>query len=310
MNLPFNFAIPFSPPGLTVQEMLALKRTPLGLLTQRRCPPALVGDIAARLQLLAMQPETTSARLEAAAAWECQWWGLRVVAIKVIACWGGSENLAWLEQRAEQPRPPIQSLEHAWWNIETSAAGGARWACSRMLHTSAPAEPDSETLLPVSASNAFGRWMHVFGMEPSPALLAALSDTSVIALLLRMSQEARGPARERLALIMANRKTLPGRMMVLQSLAEGQDEVAQLARTIIADCQLHRTPLMTAAMFCSVANALYYDGINWEPYMLGSLIGAPVPTIRLWYNGEAPVPDHVAKWLYEQFNARLPAPPK
>lgn len=310
MNFSPDFDTPFSPPGLTVQEMLALKRTPLGLLTQRRCPPALVGDIAARLQLLAMQPETTSARLEAAAAWECQWWGLRVVAIKVIACWGGPENLAWLAQRAEQPRPPIQAREDSWWNIETTAAAGARWACGRMLHSSVPAEHDSETLLPVSTSNNFGRWMHIFGMEPSPALLAALPDTSVMALLLRISQEARGPAREQLALIMANRETLPGRMMILQSLAEGQDKAAELARTIIADCRMHGTPLMTAATFRSIADVLYWDGINWEPYMLGELIGASVRTIMLWHNGEASVPDHVARWLYGQINAHLSASPR
>ncbi len=74
--------------------MLAPKRTQLGSLTGRRCPVALVGSIAARLQLLSMRPKTAAAREEVAAAFACQWWGVRVVAIKVVACWGGPEALA------------------------------------------------------------------------------------------------------------------------------------------------------------------------------------------------------------------------
>ncbi len=288
------------PSGPTVQDLLALKRTRLGLLTNRRCLPALLGSMAARLQLLAMRPRTAASTEEAAAAYGCQWWGLRVVATKVTACWGGADNLAWLTEQAERPRPPIASPEFGWWSLGTSAAAAALWTCRRIAERDVT-QPQPGTPAPAAASETFRRWMRVFGLNPSSALLTALSVPETEALLMHMLQQMDGPARWRFALLLDNRKTLPGRMEVLTHLGQGDDQAARLARMALVSSGT-QTPPMAAAVFRDIVDALYSDGFRWRPQTLSYLTGASVPTVQLWYWGRAPVPDTVAAWLWDQWN--------
>jgi hypothetical protein len=97
--------------------------------------PNLLRDLSRRLRLLAQLAETPNAHAEIAAALASPWWGLRVLAIRVIGSWAGARSAAgarqraWLTERARRPLPQrceLWSLRHGdlrrWQAEETETA--------------------------------------------------------------------------------------------------------------------------------------------------------------------------------------------
>lgn len=191
-------------------------------------------QLSQRLRLLARQVETPAARSEIEAALAHPWWGLRVLAIRVVGNWAGARNAAgaghriWLSERARRPLPPrreLWSLRHGdlrrWQALETEAA---RFAISP--HVTAA---DAEWILDLW----FDDFERFSGLHS--ALMSTLPPEPVMA---RLMCEIAGRERSRCEAalwLMFNRQHLPGRDEAFARLAASPDEqVAGLSRRLAA----------------------------------------------------------------------------
>lgn len=107
---------------------LPRKRDRFGLRTNRIHSASLMSDIADGLDRMAQARETIAARAYVDDVLRCPYWGLRVLAIRVLAEWGGRRNKAWLMERAgrrtsHQCRPSDQDMR--WHDLETMTARNA-----------------------------------------------------------------------------------------------------------------------------------------------------------------------------------------
>ena len=205
-----------------MQELLVPKRTRLGLLTKAKHSPVLFSQVAERLRHLAATLETEKARTEVDVVLGCPWWGLRVVAIKTIAAWGGAANKAWLIQRACRPAPSgtQSSKKDGWWSVETRAA----------MDAVAPALDDTDagwvlTLLHENLS-AMYRFYAYEQRVPDDLFLAWLQTPP---------RQDHHLLRVRLISMVGRRRPLPGYMALMQTFASDKcGMVAEKARKWIA----------------------------------------------------------------------------
>lgn len=105
--------------------VLPRKRDGFGLRTGRVHSPQLMRDIADRLERLQGDRESEAARGYVEEVLRCPYWGLRVLAIRVLAAWGGRHNKRWLMERAgrrtSHEHYPKDRLTR-WHDLETMTA--------------------------------------------------------------------------------------------------------------------------------------------------------------------------------------------
>lgn len=89
--------------------------------------PDLMRDIGDRLESLGGARETPAARAYVDRIIGSPYWGLRVLAIRVLGQWGGKANKAWLMERAARPTSPGWPREPdlRWRDLEITTARGA-----------------------------------------------------------------------------------------------------------------------------------------------------------------------------------------
>lgn len=106
---------------------LPRKRDAHGFRTRRIHSPDLMRDIGERLESLGGARETPAARAYVEDVIASPYWGLRVLAIRAIAQWGGRANKAWLMQRAARPTAPSwpRDPDLRWRDLETMTARAA-----------------------------------------------------------------------------------------------------------------------------------------------------------------------------------------
>ena len=264
--------------GSQLHDLSDFKRASYGRPTRCKGSPVLFSNVVARLQILAMRDETESARAEVDAVLKCPWWGLRVMAMRAIACWGKPADLAWLQDRAERPyQPDFDEKELMWWRVESRAA-----RCGRDL-------PEGH----------FARWTRLFGVDLHPALITALPESDMRALVARMMREGEEWDRRRLAFSIIERPALPGRQAMLEQLAGGTDHAAEIARQAISDEHSSGRAPLTPAWFKAARNALRLPNSH-----IAHQFGTSLDTVLLWQSGKMPIPDRVADWLQVELQLR------
>lgn len=106
---------------------LPAKRDRYGFRSRRIHSPDLMRDIGDRLESLGGGRETAAARAYVDSIIRSPYWGLRVLAIRVLGQWGGRANKAWLMERAARPTSPgwPREPELRWRDLETMTARAA-----------------------------------------------------------------------------------------------------------------------------------------------------------------------------------------
>lgn len=201
---------------------LPYKRDCFGLRTRRVHSPALMRDIADRLNAIAGERETEALRFYVEGVLQCPYWGLRVLAIRVYAAWGGRHNKAWLIQRATRKLSPDyrKDRQKHWHHLETMTA---RMALGPLLVAN-----DGDWLLDAWFANG-GRHFY--------CLAKGLTFIPEEVLLSRMSAEmtSTDPERRLGVLIMVSMLgNLPNRLEVSRILAKDANiEIRNYATTLL-----------------------------------------------------------------------------
>jgi len=106
---------------------LPRKRDRFGFRSRRVHSPDLMRDIGDHLESLGYARETRAARAYVDGVIQSPYWGLRVLAIRVLGRWGGPANKAWLMEKAARPTAPgwPDDRDLRWRDIETMTARAA-----------------------------------------------------------------------------------------------------------------------------------------------------------------------------------------
>ncbi|WP_160000560.1 hypothetical protein [Roseomonas sp. 18066] len=201
-------------PGPPLQALLAAPGT-----------PGRMRGLADRLILLAGGVETAPRRGEVEAALALPYWGLRVLAMRVLAAWGGPRRKAWLVARADRAMPGHAALK------KTRRGDPLRWAAletetARRLLAPMVDRSDATWLVERYLSDwRAGAWL-------LPLLIRALPHLDPGRLSAAM---ARDTERESLLWLVFHLRQLPERGVWLRRLAAFPDEaLAKMARRALA----------------------------------------------------------------------------
>ncbi|WPH13276.1 zinc-ribbon domain containing protein [Variovorax paradoxus] len=83
-----------------------------------------LGEMSERLRVLARSAPTPEAREEVDAALESKWWGLRVLAVAALGCWGTAADIARLRAWADVHPPSWGTWEQKRGSAAVEALGG------------------------------------------------------------------------------------------------------------------------------------------------------------------------------------------
>jgi hypothetical protein len=83
-----------------------------------------LGEMSERLRVLARSPPTPQARAEVDLALESKWWGLRVLAIAALGCWGEKADVARLRALLDVHESQWGSWEQVRGHAAVEALGG------------------------------------------------------------------------------------------------------------------------------------------------------------------------------------------
>ncbi|WP_419897947.1 hypothetical protein [Roseomonas sp. USHLN139] len=200
--------------GPTLQALLAAPGTPDRF---RR--------LADRLVLLAGGHETAPRRAEVGLALALPYWGLRVLAMRALAGWGGARWKAWLVDRADRPLPGHAALKR------TRRGDPLRWAA---LETGTARRLLAPLVDRTDAGWLMDRYLSDWraGAELLPLLIRLLPHLDPARLSVAMARPAE---RESLLWLVFHLRQLPERGTWLRRLAAFPDEdLAKMARRALA----------------------------------------------------------------------------
>lgn len=83
-----------------------------------------MGEMSERLRVLARSTPTPQARAEVDLALESKWWGLRVLAIAALGCWGEKADIARLRTLLDLHQPQRGTWEQVRGRAAVEALGG------------------------------------------------------------------------------------------------------------------------------------------------------------------------------------------
>lgn len=200
---------------------LPRKRDRYGFRSPRIHSPDLMRDIGDRLESLGGGRETPAARAYVDSVVRSPYWGLRVLAIRVLGQWGGKANKAWLMEKAARPTSPGWPREPdlRWRDLETMTA---RAALRPLLKPE-----DAEWFLDAWFDDG-GRRCYAMGTGLAIVGVGELADR------LEVEIAADDPGRRVAALLMIHaRSDLPDRAGMISRLAnDGQADVRGFAQAL------------------------------------------------------------------------------
>ncbi len=205
---------------LDVPSLLPRRRDRFGFRPHRPFPPGLFRLVADGLARLGEERETPCARAAVQGVLDGPYWGLRVLAIRVLADWGGRRNKVWLMERAARPIP-----------LQLSRERGARWD---VLETLTARAALATLLSPDDGAWLIDVWFAGGGrlFDGLRGRLGLMPDGP---LRLRIEAEIAGGTENRLAVLhlAAYRATLPERVEILRLLSSDADPVVRSYATML-----------------------------------------------------------------------------